>query len=335
MAGAYEKDLPSKEYDLGDAIFRAYDGKAHFLATLARRKKMKEIYSMWTVDAQGNSYETAVAEGTDHAGTPVSQQPKAVYARAQIFRSNRWQVTRTAQAVDQSDTPDEVVKQKGRCQENFMISIEKALLSFQEAVATGTRKTRGLMQWALDTEQAVDPVNEALRPTSTMRHTTGLSALTQTVFENMIGAARTQLRQRPVLVGKVGQALKRHMTNWGKVIDLGSAEAALQRYNINGAEKKLYSMIDFFEFDTGAVRTMITDYLACDPTTWLETDYTPRSGIFYMPERVFLRWLRPIEHFDQDDDGGGRRGYYEGEGMLGVDSPQGFITVYTNLDTAA
>jgi len=98
-------------------------------------------------------------------------------------------------------------------------------------------------------------------------------------------------------------------------------------------EKRLISMIDFFEFDAGSVRTMVSDYLACDTTSLAETDFSPRSGIFYAPDRVRIRWLRPIEHFDQDDEGGGKRGYFEGEGALIVDSPQGFLTVYTDSDS--
>jgi hypothetical protein len=260
-------------------------------------------------------------------------QAKPVYGRAQIFRSTRWQVTRTAQAVEQTDVANEIAKQKAKCQENFMLSLECALLSFQEAVATGTRKTRGLMQWALDTAQAVDPVDAALRPAAAQRHTTALVNLTQAAFENMLVAARAQLRSRPILAGKVGIALKRHMTAWGKMVAVDTGSAALQRYNVNASEKRLWSMIDFFEFDAGAVRVMTTDYLACDTTTLAETAYTTRSGIFYVPERVRMRWLRPIAHFEQDDDGAGHRGYYEGEGMLEVQSPQGFLTVHTNADT--
>lgn len=333
MAGLYEADIVSKKLDKADAIIRAYDNQAHFLATVKRGKPLKDVMAMWTVDELGDPVNPATAEGADATGTPSHHAQIPLYGRAEIFRSERWMVTRTAEAVEATDVIDEVVRQRMKKEETFLLSIERALLSFQEAVASGTRKTRGLMQWANSSAQSVDPVDSGLRPTSAMRHTTALDALTETVFKNMLGAARDQLRQKPVLVGKVGWRLKSHMTAWGKVLDLGDAEAALQRYNVNAAEKKLMSMIDFFEFDTGSVRTMISDYLACDTTTLAETDYTPRSGIFYMPDRVSMRWLRPIEHYEQDDEGGGRRGYYEGEGMLQVQSPQGFLTVYTDADT--
>jgi len=92
-------------------------------------------------------------------------------------------------------------------------------------------------------------------------------------------------------------------------------------------------MIDFFEFDAGNVRTMVSDYLACDTTTLAETNFTPRSGIFYNDDRVRMRWLRPIKAKTQDNPGAGERGYYEGEGMLAVDSPQGFLTVYSEADS--
>ena len=312
MAGAYETDLVSKRLDKADAIFRAYEDQTPFVSSLPKGKRLKDVMAMWTVDAQGNAYDPAVAEGADATATPASVQPKALYARAQIWRSERWFVTRTAEAVEQTDVASEIAKQKARCLEKFMLSIESGLLSYQEAVATGTRKTRGLLRWAQNSAQAVDPVDEALRPTSSMLHTTALANLTVTVFQNM---------------------LKRHMTTWGKVVDIASNQAAVQHYNINAMEKRLISMIDFFEFDAGSVRTMVSDYLACDTTSLAETDFSPRTGIFYAPDRVRIRWLRPIEHFDQDDEGGGKRGYYEGEGALIVDSPQGFLTVYTDSDS--
>lgn len=333
MAGAYETDLVSKRLDKADAIFRAYEDQTPFVSSLPKGKRLKDVMAMWTVDAQGNAYDPAVAEGTDATATPASVQPKALYARAQIWRSERWFVTRTAEAVEQTDVASEIAKQKARCLEKFMLSIESGLLSYQEAVATGTRKTRGLLRWAQNSAQAVDPVDEALRPTSSMLHTTALANLTVTVFQNMLEASRLQLRKKPTLVGKVGIKLKRHMTTWGKVVDIASNQAAVQHYNINAMEKRLISMIDFFEFDAGSVRTMVSDYLACDTTSLAETDFSPRTGIFYAPDRVRIRWLRPIEHYDQDDEGGGKRGYYEGEGALIVDSPQGFLTVYTDSDS--
>jgi len=333
MAALYETDLVSKTLDQGDAIIRAYESKALFLATLAKRKKLTQVSPSWTVDAQGNAFETAVAEGVDATATPEKAVAVEVRARAQIFRSNRWMVTKTAEAVEQADIADEVVRQKLKCQETFMESIERALLSFQAAVATGTRKTRGAMLWLDSSAQAVDEVPASIRPTSAMRHTTALSGLSQTAFAVMLGAARDQLRKRPVLTGKVGWRLKRHMSLWGALADISSTTGALQRYNLNAAEKRLLSMIDFFEFDVGSVRTMITDYLACDLTTWAETDYTPRSGIFIDPTKWGMRWLRPIAHTEQTDEGAGRRGYYEGEGALICDTPQGQLTVYTNADT--
>lgn len=333
MAGAYETDLVSKRLDKADAIFRAYEDQTPFVSSLPKGKRLKDVMAMWTVDAQGNAYDPAVAEGADATATPTSVQPKALYARAQIWRSERWFVTRTAEAVEQTDVASEIAKQKAHCLEKFMLSIESGLLSYQEAVATGTRKTRGLLRWAQNSAQAVDPVDEALRPTSSMLHTTALANLTVTVFQNMLEASRLQLRKKPTLVGKVGIKLKRHMTTWGKVVDIASNQAAVQHYNINAMEKRLISMIDFFEFDAGSVRTMVSDYLACDTTSLAETDFSPRTGIFYAPDRVRIRWLRPIEHYDQDDEGGGKRGYYEGEGALIVDSPQGFLTVYTDADS--
>lgn len=333
MAAIFETDLLMKPVDQGDAIIRAYESKAHFLAMLAKRKKLTQVYAEWTVDAQGNAYETGTAEGVDATDTPEFGLPKLVRARAQIFRSKRWQVTRTAQAVEQADVADEVVRQKEKCQENYMESIERALLSYQEAVATGTRKTRGAMRWLQSGAQGVDEVHADIRPTAAMVHTGTLAALNQAAFKAMIGAARNQLRKRPVLVGKVGWKLKQHMSAWAAISPVETTENALKRYSMNAAEKRLLDMVDFFEFDTGAVRVMISDYLACDITTWAETNFTPRSGIFIDPKYWGMRWLRPIQHFDQDDDGGGRRGYYEGEGMLVCDTPQGQLTVYTESDS--
>ena len=333
MAGAYEADLGSKTLDKASAIFRAFSSRMHFVTGLPVGKRLKDVLAMWQVDAEGNAYDPAVAEGIDATDTPDSTQPKPLYARAEIFRSKRWMVTETAQAVEQTDVASEIAKQKNRCREKFMLSLESALLSFQEAVATGTRKTRGLMQWALDTAQAVDPVDAALRPTSAMRHTGTLALLTVGAFQNMLAASRGQLRTRPVLTGKVGITLKRHMTTWGKIVAVADGEAALQRYNVNASEKKLWEMIDFFEFDAGSVRAMTTDFLACDTTTLAETDYTPRSGIFYVPERVRMRYLRPIQDRKQVNEGAGERGYIEAEGALIVDSPQGFLTVHTALDS--
>lgn len=334
MAGAYEPDLVSKRLDKADAIFRAYEAQTHFFSSLKKGKRLKDVMAMWTVNAQGEAYDTAVAEGKDATDAPGSDQPKPVYGRAQIFRSKRWLVTPTAESVEQTDTASEIAYQKSECLERYMLSIESMLLSFQEAVVSGTRKTRGLLQWGLDTAQTVDPVDAALRPTAAMRHTAPLSALTQTVFENMLAASRGQLRKKPVLTGKVGINLKRHMTGWGRVVEVDTKEAALQRYSINASEKRLFSMIDFFDFDSGSVRVMTTDYLACDTTSLAETDYTPRTGVFYVPEWVQMRWLRPIAHNDQDDDGGGKRGFWEGEGMLAVQSPQGMLTVHTDQDAA-
>jgi len=335
MAALFETDLVAKKLDQGDAIIRAYESKAHFLGGLAKRKPLREVLATWTVDTAGTVYDTATGEGTDATDTPEKKLAKELRARAQIFRSKRWQVTRTAAAVEQADIADEVVRQKLACQETFMESIERAFLSLQPAVATGTRKTRGAMLWLDSTQQGVDPVDTALRPTTAMRHTTGLSALTQTVFGTMLGAARDQIRMKPVLVGKVGWRLKRHMSTWTAQATISDTVAALQRYNLDASEKRLLAMVDFFEFDMGSVRTMVTDYLACDTTSYLDTDYTSRSGIFIDPKRWGVRWLRPIQHFDQDDDGGGRRGYYEGEGALICDTPTGQLTVYTDLDTAA
>jgi hypothetical protein len=111
--------------------------------------------------------------------------------------------------------------------------------------------------------------------------------------------------------------------------DVGS-QTAIQSFNLNASEKKFMQIVDFFQFDAGVVKTLLSWYMLCTTTTGENSAYTTRSGAFLDLSMWEIAFLQAVQAYMEPPKSGGPRGYHDAVYILKCLNPLGQCMVKTN-----
>lgn len=327
MAGMYETDQPMKIAELGDSIFMAESTKTPFTRLIKTGPQPNQMLSEWPAQSFDDRGFTGSIDGTDKASWDSTTRLK-MEGYAMWLMSNGWMVSKLANLTKAAGVSrKEQAKQMTDDALHFALQMEKQMLSSVDTAAetapTTAYRSRGAFSWLSNSAQTTKPVPEDLRPPSACNYASTLALFTPAAFIAILEAAAGQIKQPVDLTGFVGILLKGKMSSWAQHDPNISDHTAVQRFNLDAKDKEFLSIVDFFSFDAGRVKTVATWNLYCTEATGAASDETTRSGLFVdlkMWQKCFLQapmsWKEPPKS-------GGPRGYHDAVYILKCLNPQG------------
>ena len=335
MGGMYEVDQPMKREDLGNVIFIAESEKTPFSRLIKRGARPKQMLGSWPVQAYPRRKFSGTMDGVD-ISTFNSTTRQDIEAYAMLMRTEGWLVSRLAKITDAAGV-NRNEKAKQMADDGLILAqmIERNMLSNVDTQAQSGQNTpyrsRGAFSWLASAEQSTKPVPADFRPSTNSRYTDALADLTPALFEGLLESAATEKRAPVDLDGFCGLALKRQMSTWAqRDTEASATDQALVTYNLNASEKKLMQVVDFFEFDAGMVRTLLSFYLRCTEATGEDSDYTTRSGLFLDMSMWEVGFMDQPAAYMAKDEGGGPRGYHDAVYVTKCLNPLGQVVVETD-----
>jgi hypothetical protein len=336
MPGMYEINQPMKREELGDEIFAVESHQTPFLRLVPKGSQPNQMLDSWPVQEYPRQAFGGTVDGYDVDTYNSTTREEIEGACQWILQS--WKVAKLANLTVAAGVGR---NEKARQMRDALLLLNKKLerlfLSandLQVAAGETPYETRGALSWLQVAAQTTKPVPADFRPPSACVHATALSNLTPDAFEDLLEAAANKKMAPVDLTGIVGIKLKSHMSYWGqKATVSGDTQVALQNFSLNASDKRLISIVDRFEFDAGTVEVVPSWYLACDPDTGEDTDYTPRSGIFVETAMWEKRFLQNVESVIETPKSGGPRGYHDCVVSLACKNPLGQVMVYTDSDS--
>jgi len=327
MAGLYEADQVLKVADVGDTIFNAQSERVPFSRLLKRGKKPVQMLSQWPVEVYPDRAFAGTLDGTDMT-TFEHTNREQIEAYAMWMRTAGWMVSRLANLTQTHGVKGKEEAKQARDDGLILAQmIEKQLLSDSDtAVESGATPycSRGAFSWLSPSAQTTKPVPSNYRPAAACAYSSTVALFVPSALEAMLEAAATQKKEAVDLTAFVGIKLKTQMSTWAQrhVEDVNTAQA-LQKYNLDAADKKWMQVVDFFEFDAGIVRVFPSWYLLHTPATGAATDYSTRSGIFLDLDMWELCFLDNPTAWKEPPKSGGPRGYHDAVFQLRCKNPTG------------
>lgn len=333
MGALYESDQVLKIPAYGDSIINIQSKDAPLLKLLPRGPNPGNMLCSWPVEAYPVRGITGQIDGTDKTSFS-STSPTAIEMYAQWCLSDGWMVGKLANVTNTAGTPAKGQKARQIFMDGaaFALQINRLLLSSQDCAAeskpTQAYQTRGIGSWLSTTAQSVKPVDAAFRPATACCYSSTLSAYDAGEHMEAQLAAAYAAKRGPVdLTHFCGVALKQKMSAWTQKIDVSSQEATMF-FTQDGASKRMISTVDFFEFDAGMVRNILTPDILCDLSTGETTAYSTRSGYGLDLSMWELCFLEEITPYEEAPKSGGPRGYSSAILVLKCKNPLGQIWEY-------
>jgi hypothetical protein len=343
MAGIFDADkagmLPIA--DVGDAIFFIESSVNPFMRLIKTGRTPTQMIHSWPGQVREDRAFEGVLDGVDKVDGYGHSLTTPLQNCLMKLVSPGWLVSDFAQITVRAGVKDEVKKQMGDDAFDFARMVERQVMSASAARIQDKGKpyqSGGLLWWAnsaatvSDAENTYLTVPEQFRPLAAQRHTGALSALTATAFEAMLRVTAERQNAPVDLTFFAGSALKRLMSLWMQRDTSATPGTATAIYSLNAKEKRLAQAVEFFEFDSGSVRTIQTFNLACDPATGAKTNYSTRSGVGVDMSLVEMCYGRKIKAWVDNLKSGGPRGHHDAIYTLRNNMPANQISVYSSAD---
>ena len=338
MAGIFDADKSDviRVTEVGETIITAQSLDVPFTRLAPRGAAPQQMLASYPAQVYDPQAFGGVADGADQT-TFAHTNRLAIQATGMWLRTAGWLVSKIANLTRAAGVGvgKEVAKQRMDDGLKLGQMIERALLSNMDCVI-GAGQTpyqlRGLLQWLLATAQGVLPVNASLRPAAAANFSAALSTLTPTAFRAILRAMYTQKMGPVDVTNFCGIALKSRMSMWAERDTDVASETMIRGYNLDASDRTFESIVDVFKFDEGMVRNVLSNYLACDPTTGLNTDESTRSGALVDLDMYELCWLQKPQDNELPDLGGGRRGMHDAVLMAKMLNPLGQGRIFSAAD---
>lgn len=323
MPEIYERTLRGMPHveSVGDSIFYIESHKNPLPRLIKKGKAPTQMLHTWSAQVWEDFPFKGVMDGVDKTGGYGGSATQPLSNCMMWMESKGYLVSRLAKHVKRAGVKDEVAKQISDDAFNFARQLDRQMLSAASAriqTATLPYQSGGIFWWLDPAQAAATPENgliqvpASFRNSADMQFTGKLSEFTEEKLENMLRVCAEAKNGQIDLTFFVGSALKRQMSLFTKRDINAEAGAATQIYQLNGKEKKLSSAVDFFEFDAGSVRTIMSFNMACDPDTGKKTDYSSRSGAALDLSMWELCWFEETQHWSDNTKSGGPRGHHDG-----------------------
>ncbi len=265
--------------------------------------------------------------------------PRQTLRNRLMIQKQPWKVTDVADAQDVAGIASETANQKAKALQRLGFKLERAFCSQLKAQSgdrvTTPDRSRGIFSY-LNPDQSGDelplPPDFTLDPA--MQYTGALSGFDEAQMKTLMRLSSQARRSKFPLDFFCGTILKGVIDEWG-IYQTGvtATKSALRQFTQSAASKQLINCVDSLSFSYGDVRIHLNHYLACDIATGADTEFTYRSG-FALDLRMWAaRKLKDIVAKENEDQGGGPRGFYRWTGLgLRCGNPLGQWSVLTDTD---
>lgn len=275
----------------------------------------------WTRETEAKSAQKVgikrIAEGNDWDKATSVETNHIIKSMLEIAQSEGWRVTEESEILDHGRLP--TIRASDAIEDDafkLMLGIERVIGSAQECVdhtSTATvTKTRGLGCWLQPGAHSVLDFEEQHRPAAELS-TEGTTEIAQAQLEAIMEQAYAKARHRLNLTAFVGIGLKRTISGFLNAVQTVSGYESTLRRSIDADARGIVNIVDFMEFPTGRVQTVLIPVPFADTATLDETAQSKDGGLFLELERFGLEWVQRVTHRDMSDKlnlGGGRRGYH-------------------------
>jgi hypothetical protein len=190
--------------------------------------------------------------------------------------------------------------------------------SSQANVAGGSgsaAKTRGLGQWILATAQAANPVPTAFLTPSASINTTAAASFAESDVDGVLESVYGQTGDLGSFKLFAGTTLKKEFSAFSRT----GAANGVYRQNEDSSTNKVTKNVLVYESDFGTIDIIPDLFLAKDGTAAEQG----MRGYLLNPDLVEIAFAQNPTHYDQDDEGGGPRGFYKTWYTLRVKNPLG------------
>lgn len=239
-------------------------------------------------------------------------------SRQQKFRET-WKVSREQQLVATAGVPSEVAYAKAKAMKQLRIDKESAIGSDNEAQAqSGSTKAlmRGLGKWIDSSNGNID---SSIRTPSGSEGTT--SSLDESNFNSVLQSAAEQHGEKKTYRLFTGSELKKKISDFQRA-DTSSNDSTFT-VTQNAEKKKITLSVMKYDGDFGMVDIILDFHNGRTSGTKALDNQAKRRGYLIDPSLVALGYLEPPRMEENDDEGGGRRGYAEAICTLMVKNPSG------------
>lgn len=333
MAALYTIQRPMRKQDAFDAVTRSMMDQIHLVPSLARGQRPVDWEGKWEIEPFPTAYDPAVGEGTDKSTGYKTDVGFMLSGALEITRSRGYHVTRESNlmpTVTEKTQGASLARAKAQDTRNLMLSIERLLLSDQEAVEktalTTVTKTRGLMSWLDPAAHAVYDVPAALRPKSEFKG--DVTTFTEDDLKDLLMDAHRHINGQVSLVGYVGLGLKTLMSNFIAEVPVTQNVRDTLVRTVAAGSSEIKLMVDTFQYDAGMVRVAVSPNVLTDKAAdFVPTAASHLSGAFINPAMWKLQFLEEMTHIEQIDNGGGPRGFFQSILRLQCLNPMGQFRV--------
>jgi len=316
----------NKKLDWSDVLHTAGQVTEPFLALLKAGKKPINKEHSWPVYELGRSGYAGELDGAV-AGTANNQSRGSLKSVAQWVRKV-WQVTHFAELTETHGVKDEIKFQKEQGLLDLRQGLEMLCLSAQDcSVQSGEtpNQTRGAAMWLANSgHNAEYPIASDFVVSSGCIYDSTLAAFDAAACEVLLRTASMDRLGAVTLDAQCGPALKARMDDFGAHdIKATTTNAALKVYNAQAKDKEFTSVIDFFQFSSGLVRTHLNYNLWRDSAGAKTSILSNAGGLFLDMKMWEIAFMDAINHDDLPFDGGNVKGQWHATAMLKCFMPKG------------
>jgi hypothetical protein len=296
--------------------------------SLAKKAPANSTFVETVVEDLADPAFAGVQEGTDATYSNKSANRAKLGNYVQIFRRG-WQVSDVQERVAVAGVNNEIAHSESKSLRELKRDIEAAICSDDDRSAedgsSARYRLRGLGQWIADAsgtgqaaKTAASDVPTAYQtPTASIDATvtgslteSNLNAVLQSRYET-VGAANDRL----MLVA--GPSLKRAVTDFAR--SEGSTTATPLTVNEEAGSRSLTLNISQYEGDFGIINIVPTIWAG--RTSSAAGTIVKQRGYLLDPGLITVHTLKAESATENDDLGGGRRGYCDAILSLSVSSP--------------
>ena len=212
--------------------------------------------------------------------------------------------------------------------------MEKRLLSNNdcalEAQPNQANETRGIFSWLSTTAQAQYPVPAQFLPNSNQIYTGTLANFNEGQLINLAKAAYKRRKGPANLTGIVGVDLKTQISTFSRYDDTVANKTNIRRFNMNGDDKALLTIIDRVVLDTGPIDLMLSSFLYTNAADGADTAYTHNSGVFVDMDMAGIAYTRLPRVKELPYAGGGYKAIVDTMIVHMIDNPMGMYSATIN-----
>jgi len=279
----------------------------------------KASYSEWCVDDLSSPVLTTVEEGNDVTTYANPGENRARIGNHLERQDRSWQVSDLEMLVEDAAVPNQVAEAKAKKLLELRRDIAATIGSDQGnqvgGGGGGAAKTRGLGEWVKATAQTNNPVATAYLTPAASINTTAAASFAESDVNGVLESIYAVTGDLGNFKLYAGTSLKKEFSDFSRT---GSSNG-VYRQNEDAAKNKVTKNVLVYEGDFGSIDVVTDLFLARDGSAASQG----MRGYLLDPSLVEVAFADGPSHYDQEDLGGGPRGFYKAWYMTRVKNPRG------------